>query len=419
MQPTGVATPALATLFTPVTEPALAREWRAVLAARLFASTALLRREHAALPWIAVDTFWSLAADVRAAQLHEPLLSYARYLFATAAAAPATMQRQRVAEALELVGVVLVGHALAATDDRVRASAVIHADRFGRLRFPNWEGVVDVGPAHAAEPLSITARGGALTVEGMRGAAVPFRVVEADRMPRRLPGGLVVSWHTAYRTIGREVIERNRRIVEEQARAAERAEVLEGRPFPDGRQVLARLSDAASAMLHAVPEWYGMALAFAPVIVPIATPYAVGFSVDACRGAVFVAPEERWVDTVDHYVHEASHNRLDTFMELRPLYDTSDTRLLVSPWRLDPRPIAGLIHGIYSFGVSAHVLALVAAAGSLPPEAVEATVTRYCDDVTLAIDTVAREVALTSDGLGFVEQAAAFTDGTRALVATL
>jgi len=48
-------------------------------------------------------------------------------------------------------------------------------------------------------------------------------------------------------------------------------------------------------------------------------------------------------------IHESQHYRLAALHDLRPLYDQSPRDLLYSPWRNDPRPLSGVVHGIQAF----------------------------------------------------------------------
>jgi hypothetical protein len=50
-------------------------------------------------------------------------------------------------------------------------------------------------------------------------------------------------------------------------------------------------------------------------------------------------------------VHEYRHNILNAIIDADPILDESNPKQAVffSPWRNDPRPLIGLIHGIYSF----------------------------------------------------------------------
>jgi uncharacterized protein len=47
-------------------------------------------------------------------------------------------------------------------------------------------------------------------------------------------------------------------------------------------------------------------------------------------------------------IHEFQHVKMGAVLDLFDLYDESDTRLYYAPWREDPRPLEGLIQGIYA-----------------------------------------------------------------------
>ncbi|MEU6253352.1 HEXXH motif domain-containing protein [Streptomyces sp. NPDC047043] len=53
-------------------------------------------------------------------------------------------------------------------------------------------------------------------------------------------------------------------------------------------------------------------------------------------------------------IHEFRHSVLNGLMRLAPLHDGTDGDLYHAPWRDDPRPLVGLLHGAYAFaGVTA------------------------------------------------------------------
>lgn len=53
-------------------------------------------------------------------------------------------------------------------------------------------------------------------------------------------------------------------------------------------------------------------------------------------------------------IHEFRHSVLNGLMRLAPLHDGTDEGLYHAPWRDDPRPLVGLLHGAYAFaGVTA------------------------------------------------------------------
>ena len=52
-------------------------------------------------------------------------------------------------------------------------------------------------------------------------------------------------------------------------------------------------------------------------------------------------------------MHELHHIKLNLLMDLLPLYRTGNDELFYSPWRDDPRPLSGLMHGVFAgIGVS-------------------------------------------------------------------
>lgn len=74
---------------------------------------------------------------------------------------------------------------------------------------------------------------------------------------------------------------------------------------------------------------------------------------DAFGCALASAPDdaEQFASTL---VHEFQHNKLSAFMHLFTLYDDQGARLHYAPWRDDPRPLGGLLQGVYAFfGVTA------------------------------------------------------------------
>ena len=48
-------------------------------------------------------------------------------------------------------------------------------------------------------------------------------------------------------------------------------------------------------------------------------------------------------------VHEFQHSKLSAMLDLVPLTDPDDHGRYFAPWRVDPRPLAGLLQGVYAF----------------------------------------------------------------------
>lgn len=69
---------------------------------------------------------------------------------------------------------------------------------------------------------------------------------------------------------------------------------------------------------------------------------------EAFGGAVICRPEDP-VTLAAALVHEFQHIRLGGLLQLVPLHSEDKTERLYAPWRDDPRPIGGVVHGIYAF----------------------------------------------------------------------
>ncbi|MBO3740077.1 HEXXH motif domain-containing protein [Actinoplanes flavus] len=48
-------------------------------------------------------------------------------------------------------------------------------------------------------------------------------------------------------------------------------------------------------------------------------------------------------------VHEFQHSKLSGVLDIQPLTDPASTELHFAPWRTDPRPVGGLLQGLYAF----------------------------------------------------------------------
>jgi uncharacterized protein len=48
-------------------------------------------------------------------------------------------------------------------------------------------------------------------------------------------------------------------------------------------------------------------------------------------------------------VHEFQHSKLSAMLDLTPMTDPADHGRYFAPWRTDPRPLSGLLQGVYAF----------------------------------------------------------------------
>jgi HEXXH motif-containing protein len=66
-------------------------------------------------------------------------------------------------------------------------------------------------------------------------------------------------------------------------------------------------------------------------------------------GAVAMTPPPRSLSLSLALVHEFQHNKLSALLDLVALLDRPSGAELYAPWRADPRPLRGLLHGTYAF----------------------------------------------------------------------
>jgi len=77
-------------------------------------------------------------------------------------------------------------------------------------------------------------------------------------------------------------------------------------------------------------------------------------TLDDAFGAVFLSPAPTIPATAVTLVHELQHAKLTALMDMFTLVRPVAGEVFYAPWRDDPRPLAGLLHGTYAFsGVAA------------------------------------------------------------------
>ncbi|BBH68346.1 hypothetical protein ACTI_50310 [Actinoplanes sp. OR16] len=102
-------------------------------------------------------------------------------------------------------------------------------------------------------------------------------------------------------------------------------------------------------------------------------------------------------------IHESQHSIFNAMLDLVDLYDPADRRVYYSPWRADPRPLRGLLHGCYAFAAVAEYWSVECAVpGAEPQAAYEAA--RAAIQVRQALDTLDGVASLTADGRHVVAQ---------------
>jgi uncharacterized protein len=108
-------------------------------------------------------------------------------------------------------------------------------------------------------------------------------------------------------------------------------------------------------------------------------------------------------------VHEYQHSKLSALLDMTPLSDPDDQGRYFAPWRRDPRPLGGLLQGVYAFvGVADTWRALRGVDGVTGTAEQEFADARLQVDLTLA--AVESSGALTEAGAVFVGHLRQFTD---------
>jgi HEXXH motif-containing protein len=75
----------------------------------------------------------------------------------------------------------------------------------------------------------------------------------------------------------------------------------------------------------------------------------VGASSPAAFGAIRLSASESATEFAEALVHEMQHSKLNALLGLVNLTDDDHGRRYLAPWRDDPRPLVGVVHGVYAF----------------------------------------------------------------------
>lgn len=124
---------------------------------------------------------------------------------------------------------------------------------------------------------------------------------------------------------------------------------------------------------------------------------------DAC-GAVALSQPPDGVTLAATLVHEFQHSKLAALLDLVPMYEAGAEAVFYAPWRVDNRPLHGLLHGTYAY------LALVdfwqeqrlSATGS-DGRIAQFEFARWRHAVSRTLQTLRRSRQLTSFGERFVD----------------
>jgi uncharacterized protein len=157
------------------------------------------------------------------------------------------------------------------------------------------------------------------------------------------------------------------------------------------------LAAAARGLVRDAPAYAQVMMAGLRLVVPLRDPPA-GMNSATSRhafGAVALTRPPGTDSIQDMLVHEFQHVKLFALTDFYDLVDSTDAQRLRIPWREDPRPVEGVLHGTYAHLALAQLSRSRGAAG-------RADWLRYQRWVTDACHALRKTKALTEDGERFV-----------------
>ena len=128
----------------------------------------------------------------------------------------------------------------------------------------------------------------------------------------------------------------------------------------------------------------------------------VGASSPAAFGGIQLSASESATEFAEALVHELQHSKLNAVLGLAKLTDGDLTRRYLAPWRDDPRPLTGVLHGVYAFTCGVEFwLREIAATGA--DERTLFTIAHRAAQVRRSIDSLAGEPHLSNAGRALVD----------------
>lgn len=112
------------------------------------------------------------------------------------------------------------------------------------------------------------------------------------------------------------------------------------------------LDDAWNLLVRLAPDAAESISAGVTSIVPLVESQRGLFASSTSRdsfGAIAMTMPGNGLVLADTLIHEFHHSKLNAILDLVPLIADSPGELFYSPWRDDPRPMSGVLHGAYAF----------------------------------------------------------------------
>jgi len=113
-----------------------------------------------------------------------------------------------------------------------------------------------------------------------------------------------------------------------------------------------QLDDAWVLLCEASPDAAAIVRSEVQLVIPLRPAERhLSFSLSNFPGAIFVGAARSLWPVAEALVHEAAHARLNHAAEAALLTLGGRDTVCYSPWRDDPRPVEGVVHGAYAFSL--------------------------------------------------------------------
>ena len=286
-----------------------------------------------------------------------------------------------------------------------RVEWIVLADRDGGIRVIPFGFYIELGKECAGRRVRIRSNDGVIALKGMDGAAIGEIASDLDK-----DGCVRLTSHsTAIKIVEFEHIfcgevplqSRDPWLRVKLTGTNQRRDGTDFFAVDDGLYANDRpaphIGEAAEFMADACPDAARDICTFTKVIVPIWLPKTQrgAFTVSSRQGAIFIG--EANVDAVcDMILHENAHVKLRQVQLLDTLLvDPLDEDVKVSvPWRPDPRPMPGVLEGLFVFShVAEFNLRRIVRSAELDSKAL-----RLSHNLGAAMELVENSAKLTSEG---------------------
>jgi HEXXH motif-containing protein len=176
---------------------------------------------------------------------------------------------------------------------------------------------------------------------------------------------------------------------------------VDGRLGPDAvERWRCRLVEAWTVLAARHPERLSAVGTSVTCLVPLASRRSSHVSASSryTPGAVALTEPVSGVGLAATLIHEVQHFKLNALHDLVPLYQPDAIGSFYSPWRHDPRPLAGLLHGIYAFVGVAEFWRREREWARFPDAQAELELARYREQLRLGYQQAAAAQGLTALG---------------------